>query len=210
MVEYVFNQLHLSRESWVYDPFSGSGTTLLCAQQAGINAYGVEAHSFVHWASGVKLYRDYDCDHLERQLARLVAEARACVTSRFGTTDLTGIFPDLVYKCYHARDLTELYLLREYILSVENQPLRDLLKLALTDVLRGAAAPGTGWPYISPRKNTGDKPPKGDSSLFERTVWRMYRDLRNVVRLDPSPVIQNILGDSRQRQALMTAKSTWR
>ena len=144
LIEYVFYQLRLNQESWVYDPFSGSGTTLLSAQQSGINAYGVEAHSFVHWVSSVKLYRDYDWDHLERQLARLVAEARTCITSRLGTTDLAGIFPELIYKCYHVRDLTELYLLREYVLSVQNQPLWDLLKLALTDVLPSTAAASTG------------------------------------------------------------------
>jgi DNA modification methylase len=35
-------------EARVLDPFAGSGTTLLAAENAGVQAFGVEAHPFVY------------------------------------------------------------------------------------------------------------------------------------------------------------------
>ncbi len=203
-VEYVFAQAqaYLVAGGWVYDPFSGSGTTLLCAQQAGFNAYGVEAHSFVHWVAEVKLRRDYKWDCLGRDLGDLLRDAQVALNAKASLAIPEGTFPELVYKCYHPRDLQELYVLREFVAGIPDIHLRDLLKLALTEVLRSAAAAGTGWPYIAPRKNKGDKPPKGAGVLFERTVWKMYRDLQSLPFSPSNVTIRNVLGDSRQRQAL--------
>ncbi len=146
---------------WVYDPFSGTGTTLICAKQKGINSYGVEAHSFVHWVAEVKLYWEYDYRHLGRAIDAFLKTAWKTVTNAASRPTVEGVFPELVYKCYHPSDLEKLYTLRELVTNeIEDARFRDFLKLALTDTLRGAAAAGTGWPYISPRKNTGDQPPQ--------------------------------------------------
>lgn len=191
---------------WAYDPFSGTGTTLICAKQRGVNAYGVEAHSFVHWVADVKLYWEYDLAHLGTTLERILAEAQLAVAEGMADTNPEGVFPELVYKCYHPQDLLVLYILREFINNqVEDHRIMDLLKLALTDSLRGAAAAGTGWPYIAPRKNTGHKPPKQALAVFEKTVRRMYDDLCviGMANLDiPNCQNRNVLGDSRQRQDL--------
>ncbi|MCZ7540081.1 MAG: hypothetical protein M5U29_09240 [Anaerolineae bacterium] len=188
---------------WVYDPFSGTGTTLICAKQKGINSYGVEAHSFVHWVAEVKLYWDYDYRHLGRAIDAFLKAARKAVASAASRPIIEGVFPELVYKCYHPSDLETLYTLRELVTNeIEDARFRDFLKLALTDTLRGAAAAGTGWPYISPRKNTGNQPPKDAFTVFEKTAWQMYQDLR-VVSGSLSPCeTRNVLGDSRREQEL--------
>lgn len=49
-----FDLFGVKAGAWVYDPFSGTGTTLRCAKQKGVYGYGVEAHSFVHWVAGVR------------------------------------------------------------------------------------------------------------------------------------------------------------
>lgn len=203
-VETTFDKFGIRTGDWVYDPFSGTGTTLLCARQQGINAYGVEAHSFVHWVADVKLCLDYDFSSLYQQIESLMTRSTRFVKNRLAHTQLDDVFPALIYKCYHSEDLKVLYLLRESLTSEDiEENLRDFLKLALTSTLREAAAAGTGWPYVSPRKNTGDKPAKNALMLFQRTVRKMYADLQTVDRsVSNASSICNMLGDSRQQQPL--------
>jgi hypothetical protein len=202
-VEILFRQFEIKSGDWVYDPFSGTGTTLVCAKQNGINGYGVEAHSFVHWVASVKLYWEYDFATLGREVDILLAQCRAFLRQPYDDSSFADIFPELIYKCYHPQDLRQLYLLREFISNLNiDTHIRDLLKLALTDTLRNAAAAGTGWPYIAPNKNTGDKPPKNAATIFEKTVRKMYRDLVAVTRNLAASDIHNVLSDSRHKQTL--------
>jgi DNA modification methylase len=203
-VNLIFNKYDIRPGDWVYDPFSGSGTTLICAKQQAINAYGVEAHSFVHWVAEVKLFWEFNFNLLNSTIRQLLSEARKFVSTELELTDTVGIFPELVYKCYHPQDLKELYRLRIFINDqIADINIQNLFKLALTDTLRNAAAAGTGWPYIAPNKNTGNKPAKKALNIFEKTVQKMYRDLLEVAEVTPGCEILNILGDARNRQALM-------
>jgi hypothetical protein len=202
-VNVMFDYFGVGTGEWVYDPFSGTGTTLICAKQRGLNGYGVEAHSFVHWIASVKLYWNYEFDQLWRDLDALLKHAQRYVNENSGRVPVDGVFPDLIYKCYHLKDLQELYLLREFIVNeVIDYDIQNLLKLALTDTLRNAAAAGTGWPYIAPNKNTGDKPPKSALKLFTKRAMKMYGDLQEVIRDLSDSEIVNTLGDSRNRQNL--------
>jgi DNA modification methylase len=201
-----FDLFGVAPGDWVYDPFSGTGTTIICAKQRGINGYSVEAHSFVHWVADVKLYWEFDLGKLSKRCEELLKDSRTFVAKRLEDVDLDGVFPELVYKCYHTQDLKVLYLLREFIVKEVKEPeYTNLLKLALTETLRGAAAAGTGWPYISPRKNNGDKPPKDALAVFENALREMYSDIRAVrsaTQDAPSCTIRNVLGDSRNKQDL--------
>lgn len=205
-VEVSFDLFSIEPEDWVYDPFSGTGTTLLCAKQRGINAYGVEAHSFVHWVAEVKLDYEYDLTQLGWELEALLTKSRTFARQQIETVDIENIFPELIYKCYNIEDLKTLYLLREFISDyVESERIRNLLKLALTDTLRGAAAAGTGWPYVAPRKGNEEKPVKNAFNVFERTVREFYADLHTAYKRSlatPDCEIHNVLGDSRERQGL--------
>ncbi len=199
----IINRFEIGAGHWIYDPFSGTGTTLICAKQFGINGYGVEAHSFVHWVASVKLFWDFDYTVLEVEINQLLDQAKAIVTSKSQHTSIDGIFPELIYKCYHPETLIDLYILREFIIKEVNiTPIRELLKLALTDTLRTSSAAGTGWPYIAPNKNTGEKPPKNAVSIFSKTVKKMYEDLFYIGNTKYSSETHNILGDSRHRQTL--------
>lgn len=198
-----FELFNINPGDWVYDPFSGTGTTLICAKQAGINAYGVEAHSFVHWVANVKLYWEYDLQYLGKELEYILKDCRNFISRHIENVDLNSTFPDLIYKCYHPKDLSTLYLIREFIMNeLADTHIKDFLKVALTDSLRGAASAGTGWPYVAPRKNR-EMTLKDALTVFRTTVRRMYADLQDVAGKSLHPCeIHNILGDSRNKQAL--------
>ena len=197
-----FNLFDVQSGDWVYDPFSGTGTTLLCAKEKGIHGYGVEAHTFVHWVAGVKLHWEFNVKALQHDVRHFLDDLQDIIHTQNDQTSIGDVFPELVYKCYHADDLTVLYLIREATNRVEDEHVRNLVKLALTDTLRGAALAGTGWPYIAPRKNTGDQPPKDAFKVFQQTLYQMVEDLRKYEHHPSKATIQNVLGDSRQRQRL--------
>lgn len=199
-----FELFEVKPGDWVYDPFSGTGTTLITAKQAGINSYGVEAHSFVNWIAQTKLYWDFNLEQLGRQLDILLTSCRVVVNQQVNLVNLNGTFPELIYKCYHPTDLNTLYLIREFIQhEVEDEHIRDFLKVALTDTLRGAASAGTGWPYVAPRKNQ-EKILKDALTVFQKTVRQMYEDLQALkVKNFPACETHNVLGDSRKKQGAL-------
>jgi DNA modification methylase len=204
-VEHVFDEYSIKPNNWVYDPFCGSGTTLVVAKKRGINAYGVEAHSFVHWVASVKLYWEYDFSSFSKTIDNFLHKCKEYMEDKNRRQiDLSGVFPELIYKCYHLSDLRELYLARQFILTeVADANIQSFLKLALTDTLRKASAAGTGWPYIAPNKNTGDKPPKNAFKLFATSTKKMYADIMQImVNSSANAIIQNVLGDSRHQQSL--------
>lgn len=140
-----FDQFDINAGDWVYDPFSGTGTTLICAKQRGINAYGVEAHAFVHWVAETKLYWGFDLALLENQLNLFLQDVRIYLRDNKTSDIWETAFPELVYKCYHGDDLKQLFHIREFIVNqISSYPLQNLLKLALTSTLRLSAAAGTG------------------------------------------------------------------
>ena len=156
----------------------------------------------MHWVAQTKLYWEYDPKQLAWQIEETLQKMQQFLNQQTEQTDTEGVFPELIYKCYHPLDLKALYLLREFILNnIPVSPFQDLLKLALTDTLRSAAAAGTGWPYIAPRKNQ-EKTYKGAFVVFQNIIRQMYHDLLSMAQYQSTSEIQNVLSDSRARQGL--------
>ncbi len=77
----------------VFDPFAGSGTTLLAAENAGVQGLGVEAQPFLYRVARAKLLRRTD----PSEYVNLVRRIRKDANCRNASLDH---YPELVRKCY--------------------------------------------------------------------------------------------------------------
>lgn len=188
----------------IYDPFAGTGTTNLVAQQNSVNSYGVEAHPFVHFVAQTKLFWDYDLRLLKDQIDALVLEIRdQLIKTDLSVIPIEDIFPELVRKCYSPDKLAALSIARDAILQLPAAPFRNFAKLGLTFLLRSVADVATGWPYIAPQKAKKQKPVTTFliADLLRDRLYQMREDVKAAVAsvVHPSETII-AFGDSRQTQ----------
>lgn len=159
----------------VLDPFAGSGTTLLAAEAAGVKAYGYESHPFVFRIAGAKAQWDQD----EVQLvaaSKLITVQATRIESRAATDQV----PPLLTKCFTPESLAKLIALRESYMTIASglqPPIRDLLWLAITSILRACSYVGTAqWQYVLPNKR---KSKTVDPLMaFTQKVEEMAADIR--------------------------------
>jgi len=185
-VEHAISEYNLRQGQTIYDPFAGTGTTNIVAQQQGLNSVGVEAHPFVAFVARTKLFWEFEPQSLLKAVTKHLNFIEQNISEAdFAQIDLAGIFPELILKCFSEARLKELYLIRESLAQVKDEHLRDLFKLALTNLLRTAADVATGWPYIAPGK------PKKQTAASVQPKYReqlqvMYADLLTVIGRTPS------------------------
>lgn len=198
----------------IYDPFAGTGTTLLVAKQQGVNSFGVEAHPFVQFVARTKLYWEFDLDELRTDIDALIANIQQrAEKNKINPIPVTDIFPELVCKCYSDEKLALLYLCRESINELPEPHFRDFTKLGLTNLLRAVADVATGWPYIAPKKAKNGTKAKAISSLnvfdsLRKLLYQMHRDLQSILYVSKSGGVATLIpGDSRQRQDCIESDS---
>ena len=159
------------RDVSVFDPFAGSGTTLITAEQFGVPAVGTDSHPFVARVARAKLaYRSDPEEFLA--LARRVEES-----ARYRQPELHG-YAGLIRRCYTDETLAELDCLRQSVADFENcSESGSLVWLALVSILRRTSHVGTAnWQYVLPshRKARPDSP----FAAFSDMANKMYEDMQ--------------------------------
>ena len=132
----------------VLDPFVGSGTTILAAEEAGMMGIGLEAHPFVVRMAEAKLERSTDVDAFRKFACGVLAKAES----------LTGgcdNYQSLIRRCYSDDSLRELDSLRLALDSAwEDSPAARLTWLTLVSILRKTSHANTAqWQYVLPSKS---------------------------------------------------------
>jgi hypothetical protein len=162
-----------SRPVTVLDPFAGSGTTLLAAEQQGVPSFGVEAHPFVARVARAKLlYRSDRHDYIGmiRAMRDLAATLRA---------DLTA-YPPLIRTCFSDESLAELDRLRRaWLRLADGSPASELSWLTLVCILRQVSQVGTApWQYVLPNKKK--RQPWAPMVAFDRMAAVIASDMLNL------------------------------
>jgi DNA modification methylase len=191
-VEYILDQHSIVPGHLVYDPFVGTGTTVVVCKRRLIESYGVEAHPFVHEIAEVKT----DWDINTKKLREEIQNAALALEFNIGearTQDISGL-PELVHKCFSRSNLQRLFFIRSYIQNKVARRYKKFFFVALTSALRQASAAATGWPYIAPKKRIKEK---DGLEVFIKQLYTMVGDIETTPpesREIPSHII---LGDSR-------------
>lgn len=174
--------------SRVLDPFAGSGTTLLAAEDAAAEAIGIEAHPFIHRIASTKLLRRTDSEAFLR-FARGIRDSAGLRGGRETS------YPPLIERCYPPEVLSRLDALRASVEDAnDGSDAWRLSWLTLVCILRACSPVGTAqWQYVLPRKEK--KRSVEPFAAFDTMSLMMASDMRGS---DPSgPAAQIHLGDAR-------------
>ena len=186
------------RDVRVFDPFAGSGTTLIAAEQCGVESMGIDPHLFVARVAQAKLaYRSSPSEYLQRA-------KKVLVSARHHPPSLDAYAP-LIRKCYTDEALEQLDCLRRAIESTDDDSeSARLVWLTLVSVLRPTSHVGTSnWQYLLPsrRKARVQEP----FPAFEEMMWTMHEDMssanslsgpRATFNLDDARLCETVPADS--------------
>jgi nicotinamide mononucleotide adenylyltransferase len=173
----------------VFDPFAGSGTTLIAAEQCGVASWGIDPHPFVARVAQAKLaYRSSSEAFLDRA-------KHALASARRRKPSLDSYTP-LIRKCYADDALAQLDCLRRTIAAdVDDSEASRLVWLTLAAILRSTSHVGTAnWQYLLPnrRKARVQEP----FAAFEAMASTMHRDMIAASGID-SPRATFTVDDAR-------------
>jgi hypothetical protein len=200
-VESVITQATADGKTRVLDPFAGSGTTLLAAENVRAESIGVEAHPFLFSVARAKLFRRTNVDDYVNLIRRIRRHAAA-------STARIDHYPTLIQKCYTPEALTKLDTLRQAIEYHRDDSVPWLLAwLTLVSILRVSSFVGTAqWQYVLPKKEK--KCSLDPFDAFDAAFMTFVRDMRTSREqvLGPSALI--LQGDARTCAAVPDGYAT--
>jgi len=169
-VKEVVRDLAHSNSITLFDPFVGSGTTVLAGEECGIKSFGIEAHPFVVRVAKAKLLWDEDVNAFRNFAMDVLQYAQSLA-------DAPKSYPKLIHKCYSEDALNELDKLRRaWLHKNDGSAVSELTWLALVGILRTTSSAGTApWQYVLPRK--AKKEPMRPYEAFVGQIRMMVQDM---------------------------------
>lgn len=147
--DWVRSVIRKHKPAAVLDPFAGSGTTLLAAEQEKTESYGFEAHPFVARIARAKLSWDSSVKEFVSWATTVLKQAATT------SPDISDESP-LILKCYTEDALKKLCAIRDsFLICRDEMPSTtgDLIWLTVTSILRPCSHAGTAqWQYVLPTK----------------------------------------------------------
>lgn len=173
----------------VLDPFAGTGTTILEAEQGNMEAVGVEAHPFISRVAQAKLFWRI-CPTTFREYALSLLDS-----ARSTATDISHYSP-LILQCYSIETLHRLDALRRVWSEESKSPLSELFWLGLVSILRECASVNVAnCTYVLPgrlRDKTVDP-----FAVFRIRVCQMAEDMAFRQQVPDGPPSHLYCADAR-------------
>lgn len=162
----------------VLDPFGGSGTTVVAAEQVGVAGVGVDVHPFVTRVAKAKLAWRADPDVLLKRANEVRLEAEK------GRPVVEPSAP-LIAKCFPDRDaLLDLLRVRDAVERLRvGDDYDELLWLAFVSIIRACSPAGTAqWQYVLPNKTKARVAEPNAAfearvEIFAQDMWTMRSHL---------------------------------
>lgn len=186
----LMENLKKKKNSQIFDPFAGCGTTLVSSQKVGIYAVGNEGQEFMYDVIRAKLNWKLDGIEFENYL-QFIKEA---ITEGIADFDNENIPHKLLKSLYTQDTLSKLYLIKNSILSIGSWKYKLFFKLALSQTLHKVSIHPIAVPYISRNKTLShtDKP----WEFFESISRQMFAD--TIEYFDKKKTSKIYLQDSRK------------
>ncbi len=189
-VNLVINQLRLSRDDLVLDPFLGVGTTLLTCRELGISSIGLDVSPLFVFITRVKL-RNYDPDELRRwrdEIFSIKFEKPEVKVSGF----LRNLFPKPV--------LEDLFFFKNIISKIPDAETRDFFTLALMVAAEKSSYMMRDGAVIKIVKNKPRIPSL--RKAYKITINRMIEDVERHPLTEATA--EAMIGDARQMDTVET------
>lgn len=183
----------------VLDPFAGSGTTLLAADECQVTSIGVDAHPFVTRIAKAKLKWDTDISAFQNCVAQVGEAAHGLIPDL--EIDIAEL-PSLLRKSYTEDALVKLFALRKsWEQLADASPASELTWLAITAILRSCSHVGTApWQYVLPNKRKSTVLDPFDA--LHHHAEMMQNDMAFLQDFAPSSRARMINGDARNLEAV--------
>jgi len=123
LIFWLINEFNLKEK--IFDPFCGSGTTLLAAKELNMNSIGIDVSPLAVFASKVKT-RNYDLKLIEKEFNELK-------NARFENSR-TDFIDKRIRELFYNKNLEQLVFYWNKIKEIKDEKTRNFFLLALIDV----------------------------------------------------------------------------
>ncbi|RGI42164.1 modification methylase [Roseburia sp. OM04-10BH] len=172
----------------IFDPFSGSGTTLLEANVNGLDAYGTEIDDIA------KLIIKVKTTVLGSAQMKLLDQCYSEIINTIGQDDVELFIPAIanLEHWFSENTINELGRMKAYIDNIEDKDVRDFFKLCMASIIKRVsnADDTSPKPYVS--NKIIKIPPtveKEFTSVFRR-YRQMMQELTHVKKMGNAVIIQ--------------------
>ncbi len=130
LVSNIFKHLNVKEEKkYVFDPFAGSGTTLVVAKQKKMKSLGYEINPFSAFIIKIKT-RNYDHKEIEQIKGFVIPHFKS------NHQDVTKKYElKIINKLFNREKLEKIEFLKQEIRKIKNEKVRDLLFGAFLSIL---------------------------------------------------------------------------